>query len=74
MTEATFRSSSAVDGAPGYRERSGETVIILDEVDADADPDKDDDVAVIYRIRFSDGVETEAFEDELIVEETADSV
>jgi hypothetical protein len=73
VTEATFRSSSAVDGAPGYRERTGETVTILGEVAAEADPDKTDDVAPLYRVRFPDGVETEAFEDELVVDETIDA-
>jgi hypothetical protein len=73
MTEAIFRSSSAVDGAPGYRERTGETVIVLGEVEAEADPDKADDVAPLYRVRFPDGVETEAFEDELVVDETIDA-
>jgi hypothetical protein len=64
--QATFKSTSAVDGAPGYRERSGETVEIVEEVDADRDPDKaEEDVASLYRVRFEDGTETEAFEDEL---------
>lgn len=73
MTEAIFRSSSAVEGAPGYRERTGETVIILDEVDAASDPDEAEDVAPLYRVRFPDGVETEAFEDELVVETPIDA-
>ncbi|MTV24165.1 hypothetical protein FTX61_01825 [Nitriliruptoraceae bacterium ZYF776] len=75
MSQATFRSTSAVDGPPGYRERSGETVTVVAEVSADADPDRtEDDVAVIYRVRFEDGVETEAFEDELEpTPETADA-
>lgn len=65
MDRATFRSQSNVDGAPGYRERSGESVTIVEEVRED-DPDADaEDVATIYRIRFEDGVETEAFADEL---------
>lgn len=66
VTEATFRSQSATDGPPGYRERSGQRVTVLGRVEADADVDADDeDVAPIYRIRFGDGVETEAFGDEL---------
>lgn len=66
MTRATFTSSSATDGAPGYRERSGQTVEIVEEIDQETDPDKEEaDVAPLYRIRFEDGVETEAFDDEL---------
>lgn len=72
MTQATFRPSAAVDGPPGYRERTGQTVTVLDEVPADQDPDAGtDDVARLFRIRFEDGVETEAFEDELELDLTA---
>ncbi|GGI08504.1 hypothetical protein [Egicoccus halophilus] len=72
MTQATFRSSAAVDGPPGYRERSGQLVTIVEEVRGDQDPDAgDDDVATLYRVRFEDGVETEAFEDELELDLTA---
>lgn len=35
MDQAIFRSQSAVDGAPGFRERSGETVAFEDELVAD---------------------------------------
>lgn len=74
MDEAIFRSQSAVDGAPGFRERSGETVSVVAEIRED-DPQvpSDDDVARLYRIRFSDGVETEAFEDELITDEVSEA-
>ena len=66
MTQATFRPSAAVDGPPGYRERNGQLVTVLDEITVDQDPDAaDEDVAPLYRVRFEDGVETEAFEDEL---------
>jgi hypothetical protein len=62
----TFRSQSTTEGAPGYRERSGQPVTVIEEVGADADPDADsEEVAPLYRIRFEDGVETEAFADEL---------
>ena len=66
MTHATFRSTAAVDGPPGYRERTGQLVTIVEPVAAEQDPDADDtEVATLYRVRFEDGVETEAFEDEL---------
>lgn len=70
MDEAIFRSQSVIDGAPGFRERTGETVTVLAEV-AEDDPEvaTDDEVARLYRIRFSDGTETEAFEDELVADE-----
>ncbi len=74
MDEAIFRSQSVSDGAPGFRERSGEAVTILAEIRED-DPEvaTDDDVGRIYRIRFSDGTETEAFEDELVAEEVSEA-
>ena len=66
VIEATFQSQSTTDGPPGYRERSGQAVMVLGRVDLDADPDAgDEDIAPIYRVRFADGVETEAFGDEL---------
>lgn len=73
MDEAIFRSQSVSDGAPGFRERSGEAVTVLEEVRED-DPEvaMDDNVGRIYRIRFSDGTETEAFEDELVAEEVSE--
>ncbi|MFA9431012.1 hypothetical protein [Egicoccus sp. AB-alg2] len=74
MTQATFRPSAAVDGPPGYRERSGQLVTIVEEVPAEHDPDAgDDDVATLYRVRFDDGVETEAFEDELDMTDDAEA-
>jgi hypothetical protein len=59
----TYQSTSSRDGWPGYRERSGMRVIVLralneDEVDMS-------EVGQMYTIRFEDGVETDAFEDEL---------
>ena len=66
VTEAIFRSTSNVDGPPGYRERSGQPVTIIGEVGSDVDPAvEEEDVATIYLVRFPDGVETEAFADEL---------
>ena len=72
MSQATFRPSAAVDGPPGYRERAGQTVTVLGEVPAEQDPDAGtEDVAKLFRVRFDDGVETEAFEDELELDLTA---
>lgn len=65
MDRAIFRSQSNVDGAPGYRERSGLMVTIVEEVREDETEGPDEDVATLYRVRFEDGVETEAFADEL---------
>ncbi len=74
MDQAIFRSQSAVDGAPGFRERSGETVTIVAEIrEDDAEVASDEQVARLFRIRFSDGVETEAFEDELITDEVSEA-
>lgn len=74
MDEAIFRSQSAVDGAPGFRERSGETVTVIAEIrEDDTEVTSDDEVARLYRIRFSDGVETEAFEDELIANQVSEA-
>lgn len=57
-----FQSSQQSAGAPGYPERSGQPVEIVreltgDEVDVEAGP--------MFRIRFSDGLEADAFDDEL---------
>jgi hypothetical protein len=66
MSTTIFRSSSATEGAPGYRERSGEPVTVVREVTAEVDPAiEEEDVAPLYVVRFEDGVETEAFADEL---------
>lgn len=74
MDQAIFRSQSAVDGAPGFRERSGETVTIVAEIrEDDAEVASEEQVARLFRIRFSDGVETEAFEDELVADEVSEA-
>jgi hypothetical protein len=66
MTDTIFRSNSATEGAPGYRERSGEPVTVVRVVDTEVDPAaEEEDVATLYVVRFEDGVETEAFADEL---------
>lgn len=50
-------------GDSTWNERSGEVVEILRELtEEEADIG---DVGMMYRIRFSDGTETDAFEDEL---------
>lgn len=61
--EKTFQSTSAFDGYPGFRERSGERVTVVralteDEVDLS-------EVGPMFHIRFADGTQTSAFEDEL---------
>lgn len=60
----TFKSTQQDPGFPGYPERSGQEVQILrcltdDEIDIG-------EVGPMYRIRFSDGLETDVFEDELL--------
>jgi hypothetical protein len=58
-----FQSTAQTKGQPGYPERSGQLVEVLGELKPPAiDPDE---VGPMYRIRFSDGVETDVFEDEL---------
>lgn len=56
-----FQSSSLNAGHPGYLERSGETVEVVCSL-----PEPDCVDAAMYRIRFLDGVETDAFEWELV--------
>jgi hypothetical protein len=67
MADTTiFRSTSTTEGAPGYKERDGEPVTVVREVEVEADPAAaEEDVAPLYVVRFEDGVETEAFADEL---------
>jgi hypothetical protein len=63
-----FRSSSAIVGGEGYPERSGQPVKVLRAL---APGDEGYDTAALieagpmYRIQFADGVETDAFEQEL---------
>lgn len=62
-----FTSTSAIPGYPGYPERSGERVEVVrplimgdaptDEVDWEAGP--------MFLIRFADGIEMSAWQDEL---------
>jgi hypothetical protein len=75
MTDTIFRSHSVTEGAPGYRERSGQPVTVVREVDVEVDPAaEEEDVSPLYVIRFEDGVETEAFADELEPADDAEAV
>jgi hypothetical protein len=58
-----FHSSQQSPGEPGHPERSGQTVTIIREYNAD-EIDREE-VGPMFRIRFEDGVETDAFYDEL---------
>lgn len=62
MTQMIYKPAGAATGHPGYAERSGEVVEATP-----LDPKRFDfeDVGPMFRIRFSDGVETDAFGDEL---------
>jgi len=58
-----FRSTQRDPGAPGYPERSGQRVDIVrpygdDEIDLD-------EVGPMFLVRFADGLEIDAFGDEL---------
>lgn len=60
MKKAVFNTHG---GDSTWNARSGEVVEILRELtEAEADIE---DVGMMYHIRFSDGTETDAFEDEL---------
>ena len=59
---ATFRSSSSSEGAPGWKERSGQEVMIIYRL---TEAVVDEEVGAMYKIRFSDGTLADAFEDEL---------
>ena len=62
-TMMIFRSTSRDNGAPGYPERSGNPVQVLRPLDADEHNSAE--VGDMFRVRFSDGVEADAFADEL---------
>jgi hypothetical protein len=62
LKSAVFHSSSVVDGAPGYRERSGQVVTIMREL---GESERDEEVGAMFVVRFADGVRAHAFEDEL---------
>lgn len=70
-----FRSSSEIVGGDGYPERSGQPAKVLRAL---APGEKGYDTAALieagpmYRIEFADGVETDAFEQELLQEAPVD--
>lgn len=64
MTTKIFQSSSMTKGHPGYPERSGQDVTVLRPLGEDEYYGVE--VEAMYRIRFADGVETDAFESELV--------
>jgi len=58
-----YKSSSVINGFPGFPERSGKPVTLvrpLTEDEADLD-----ETGPMWRIKFDDGVTTDVFEDEL---------
>jgi len=60
----TYKSTSAINGFPGFPERSGEPVTLvrpLTEDEADLN-----ETGPMWRIKFDDGATTDAFEDELL--------
>jgi hypothetical protein len=61
MTTRKFTSSSETPGYPSFAERSGQLVEVIREL-TDIDFEE---VGPMFRIRFADGVETSAFDDEL---------
>jgi hypothetical protein len=63
QTMPVFQSTQQSPGAPGYPERSGQTVKIVKEY-GDDEIDRAE-VGPMFRIQFEDGLETDAFADEL---------
>ena len=57
-----YRPDGALPGAPGWAERTGE---VVEATPLDRPLFDFDDVGPMSRIRFADGVETDAFDDEL---------
>jgi len=61
-----FKSSSAYEGFPGYKECSGQLVVKKERlVDID-----EEEVGPMYRVELANGIKMDAFEDEL--EDTGD--
>jgi hypothetical protein len=58
--QRVFRSTQRAGGAPGYPERSGQTVEVLQALDPSAA-----EAGAMFRVRFGDGVEANAFAEEL---------
>lgn len=63
-TPGGVTSTSQIPGHPGYPERSGQAVVIIRPLKDGPEIDQAE-VGPMYRIQFSDGVETDCFEDEL---------
>ena len=65
MHKVVFRSTASTDGWPGFHERSGQYVEVIGEVS----PERVDvsEVGRMFRVRFEDGQETDAFADELTI-------
>lgn len=61
-----FTSTQQALGEPGYPERSGQTVEVLEPLHmGDDNDDVDWESGPMFRIRFADGVETCAWDGEL---------
>jgi hypothetical protein len=63
MKTMIFRSTSRDNGAPGHRDRSGSIVEVVRPLDASEHDNEE--VGDMFRIRFNDGTEADAFADEL---------
>lgn len=63
MQNKLFQSTSLINGAPGYPERTGQTVSVIRQLtEKECDPEG----GPMFKIKFPDGVETDAFECELL--------
>jgi hypothetical protein len=61
-----FTSTQQAQGEPGYPERSGQTVEVLRPLTmGDAESEVDWESGPMFQIRFADGVEAVAWDDEL---------
>lgn len=58
-----FSSTASREGAPGYTERSGESVVVVRQLKVPEEADYE--VGPMYAVTFADGVEAQVFEDEL---------
>ena len=56
-----FKSTSRTNGYPGFKERSGEEIDIVFMVEQG-----ENGLESIFRVRFNDGVETDAFSGEIV--------
>lgn len=63
MKTYIFKSTSKTNGYPGFKERDGEVVTIEALLES---ADYEDNLESIYKIKFLDGVETEAFSGEVV--------